>query len=93
MRDTVARLRRFGNRVVPGSRRCGVAVAERGGVNRNAGRGEHRTVCGLRGAAQPRGGPGGTARVVIGTDGVVQDVMRSELRMAEHRDGALQALG
>jgi peroxiredoxin Q/BCP len=30
--------------------------------------------------------------VVIGTDGRVQDVVRSELRMGKHADGALQAL-
>jgi peroxiredoxin Q/BCP len=30
--------------------------------------------------------------VVVGTDGVVLDVVKSELRMGKHADGALQAL-
>jgi hypothetical protein len=31
--------------------------------------------------------------VTIRADGVVQDVVRSELRMGKHVDGALRALG
>ena len=30
--------------------------------------------------------------IVIGSDGIVQDVVKSELRMGKHVDGALQAL-